>query len=557
MTTATRQVQVEISLDFTRRVGSIIIALIVGTGLRATETQAVFAQPPEAPSASAPTLGTPVKELPLPAAAPSSATQPSRSQTRSPFSTADSAGGNSFFRGNRLVAGQSRTKLAPNMIGDFFGATAASVCVLPFESLALPTQFGSSVAALTGPVNRFTGVDVEFPGPVGLGQATVNGRFFDFEDGGSEPFPRDQFDGLVETDGNPLNIIDAGPFSAQRTGRFANIDPMQAPNTGLALYAVFGQPEIVSIASPSSGGVVGRSKLAENGSPIPRDRVFVNYSYFDAAALTPSGISVHRVTPGFEKTFLDGRASWELRAPFASTLNTDIRTDGVTDGGNGEFGNLTNYVKFLMTVNDVWSHSAGLGVTAPTGSDVNLIVPGGATFLTIRNDSFHVLPFLASLYTPNDQLFVQTFIQYDFDTNGSRVELSDQDANGLPTGVLQPIGRAQDSTFVYISVSAGYWLYRNPTGEGRISGFAPMVELHNNQSIQGQDIVVGTTNTGSLFQLGTGSRNLQVLNVTLGATATIGRSGSLTAAYVTPIGNGPDQQFDGEFRLLYNWYFGQ
>ncbi|OYW13552.1 MAG: hypothetical protein B7Z55_16675 [Planctomycetales bacterium 12-60-4] len=283
----------------------------------------------------------------------------------------------------------------------------------------------------------------------------------------------------------------------------------------------------------------------------------MNYSYFDAAALTPSGIPVHRFTPGFEKTFLDGRASWELRAPFASTLSTNISTDGLSDGGNGEFGNLTNYFKYLFTFDDTWAYAVGMGVSAPTGDDVNLLTPDGATVLQIRNDSFHVLPFLASLYTPNNQLFVQTFIQYDFDTNGNRVSLSDVDLNGLPTGALQQIGRANDSTFLYMSCSAGYWMYRDYSGQGRITGFAPMMELHYNQSLQGQDVVIGSNNAGSIYQIGTGSRNLQVINLTMGATTLLGRSGSLTAAYVTPLGNNLDQQFNGELRLLFNWYFGQ
>lgn len=54
------------------------------------------------------------------------------------------------------------------------------------------------------------------------------------------------------------------------------------------------------------GAQIGRLKLTENTSPIPQDRVFVNYSYFDDTPLFPGGVNVNRVAPGFEKTFLDG-----------------------------------------------------------------------------------------------------------------------------------------------------------------------------------------------------------------------------------------------------------
>ncbi len=62
-------------------------------------------------------------------------------------------------------------------------------------------------------------------------------------------------------------------------------------------------------------------KLSENTSPIPRDRVFVNYSYFDNVPLQQGGVDVNRFVPGFEKTFFNGITSVEVRAPMASTLD--------------------------------------------------------------------------------------------------------------------------------------------------------------------------------------------------------------------------------------------
>ena len=75
-----------------------------------------------------------------------------------------------------------------------------------------------------------------------------------------------------------------------------------------------------TIPSGTNGGVVGQVKLAEGFSPIPQDRVYFNYSYFNQVPLSASGVNVNRFTPGFEKTFWDRLASVEFRTPMASTL---------------------------------------------------------------------------------------------------------------------------------------------------------------------------------------------------------------------------------------------
>ena len=80
---------------------------------------------------------------------------------------------------------------------------------------------------------------------------------------------------------------------------------------------------------PSDGGVVGRVKVADDQSPLPRDRFIFNYDHFDDVRLTAGGISVNRYVVGFEKTCLDGGASVEVRVPFADTLNKQLRGDYV------------------------------------------------------------------------------------------------------------------------------------------------------------------------------------------------------------------------------------
>lgn len=517
-----------------------------------------WAQAPAPPApASTPPAGT-LPAVPPAAAPPSQQPMPSRG-TRSPFATTQNTGYDSYQRGNSLVAARTRTKMAPNMIGDLFGATTSEVCLFPFESAALakaanngPIITGPSAPILTGPVGSFLGVNIS-DNAAGLPTAFANGRQFGFADNQPRGFPSASYSGIVEIGPNQ-NVINPGPFLAQQTSQFVLVDPDTLPNdVSNQVYNIVGQPEAIDIPSPGSATVVGRSKLAENGSPIPRDRVFFNYSFFDNAALTSDGISVHRYTPGFEKTFNNGYGSVEFRAPFASTLNSDLITDGSSNGGDAEFGNITTYFKHLIYLDEYWAHSIGLGISAPTGNDVRLLTPTGQTLLQIRNDAFHVLPFFGSLFTPTEELFIQGMIQYDIDASGNRVEVANL---GGAANDFTTIGRANDATFVYWSVSAGYWVYRDETGSSLLTGLAPMVELHYNQSIQADDVVSGSDNVGNYYQVGAGVGSLQVLNATMGLTAILGRNSTLSMAYVTPLGNSADQQFDGELRVFLNWYFG-
>src|SRR5207245_4582509 len=93
------------------------------------------------------------------------------------------------------------------------------------------------------------------------------------------------------------------------------------------------------IPSPTAGGVVGRVKTSEDNSPLPRDRVFFTYDYFERVP-TAANNDVRRYTPGFEKTFFDRNASIEFRFPFASTLSSDIDLGRVTSPTRTQFGNL-------------------------------------------------------------------------------------------------------------------------------------------------------------------------------------------------------------------------
>ncbi len=302
-----------------------------------------------------------------------------------------------------------------------------------------------------------------------------------------------------------------------------------------------------SVAIPASTSV-GVMKLAENTSPLPRDRVFLSYNYFSNVNLGPGGIAVNRMTPGIEKTFFGGNASIEVRVPMAITLgsNTPIAPSGLPayDTNQYELGNVTTYFKALLYRDETFALSTGLGVAAPTASDIKIQDSAGRPAALISNQAWHLMPFIGSVYTPNDRWFGQTMLQLDFAANGNSVFTQNF------SGDLQRDGALNDPTYLFASVGGGYWMYTNPDPSARLSKVSLISELHFNTTLQRSDDVAGTeVNTGTVYS------QIQTLNAVVGTNILLDQNKSLLLGYVTPLGSS-DRAFAGEFRVLFNWYFG-
>lgn len=479
---------------------------------------------PEAPPV-APTEPAPAPEQPLPA--------PSMDQVFLPPA-----------QGTLLAA--SSIAGVPSMIGDFFGTASGTI--------ALPNLVGRSVHHTTS-INDFhlitgTGPNATFVGGPGGGEYYVlpnpNGPF-------GPTAPGQVVEGLVYGPAFLLRNEVTGDFIAVRTDETVTIDPRNPANEGDALFGVpvytiydTENPFLIDVPSPGSGGVVvGRQKIADNGSPIPRDRVFLNYSYFDNVPLTAGGVNVNRFTPGVEKTFFDGNASFEARFPFATTLDTNILVDGLTNDDEVEFGNVVLYSKLLLFSSPTYALSTGLGVSLPTADDLTVGFANGPRLVEIDNKSVHLLPFVGGVWVPNSDFFVHGFVQVDVDMNGNPV-LVNTFENGF-----RRAGRLDDVTLLYTDIGAGYWAYRANSPDAVLSGIIPTVELHYTRSLEGAE----TIQSGP-FTIGDFSDDIQVLNATIGTTLLLGDSSTLQFAYGTPIGNSADHVFDGEFRATFNWYFG-
>jgi hypothetical protein len=333
----------------------------------------------------------------------------------------------------------------------------------------------------------------------------------------------------------PNGFANAGGVAQNPTGTYDNFDFWDV---------VFSQTAEVVIPGPG-GLVVGRMKLAENVSPLPRDRVFFNYSFFDNVPLRNPGINMSRYTPGFEKTFFNEMTSFELRAPFASTLDSQFAADTVPGSGHAEFGDVFMAFKALVCGGATWDVSGGLSLTLPTADNTIVGLSDGTELVKFENKSVHVMPFVGGLWTPSDRFFAQGFVQVDIDANGDPVYL-----NQYGTGLL-PAGRMQETNFLYADLGIGYWMYRAGEFDNRpITGIAPTLEIHHNASLQSADVI-----RSGAFQIGQEYENVQMTDLVAGATVEWKMHSTLTAGYVIPVGDSNDQQFDGELRLFWNRWF--
>ena len=132
-----------------------------------------------------------------------------------------------------------------------------------------------------------------------------------------------------------------------------------SPN-GVTRTVTTRRPVYVPIASR------GSFKISENESPRPQDRFFIGYNYFaDVSTPGVSQFQVHRETFGFEKTFLDGSASFGMRVPV-------IEQGG--SFGTDDVGDLSFIAKYAFYDDRATGNllSGGLVVTAPTGQSITL-----------------------------------------------------------------------------------------------------------------------------------------------------------------------------------------
>lgn len=424
---------------------------------------------------------------------------------------------------------------APYMLGDFFGRSASNSSIGRFVSEAVHHEVGSASA--------FAGNDLHLIELNGNGNYVLRGGPGALLPGSflspaiSPPVP-DRVTGLT-LDG------DDGSYTSIGTDRqrdvFDNPGDVAATLPSARIFEIYEAFE-VAIPGPNVADIVGRVRLQDNNSALPRDRIYFDYNYFHNVPLAANGVDVNRFAPGLEKTFWDGMGSIELRVPMAVTLSSDIMVGAPLDDSQFEFGNIMVAPKVLLVAGDTMAIAAGLGVSLPTSEDLSLLTTDGDRLLEVASDSVHLVPYLAVSYASQDMdWFAHSFLTFDFDTNGNTVAANQ--GSGLDI-----IGTWNDQTLMSVSGALGRYIYRNDCYNAKLQGIALSGELHYTTSIGSADVV-----EAGAFRVGEAGRDLSLLNGTVGlhvqsdtSTATLGYSLPLTSE---------DRVFDGEFRFFINRFF--
>ena len=300
------------------------------------------------------------------------------------------------------------------------------------------------------------------------------------------------------------------------------------------------------------------SKVGENNHALPRDRAYYTFNYFhnafefDITEIDPGGNSRLRLverpllrhTIGYERTYFDGLVSVEARMPVFHSVDQRFDDIDIFEADVAEIGNVFVITKVLLYQTSRSVFSSGLGIDIPTGDDS--LSRHEDSIITMENDAVGLHPFLAYLWTPNDQWFVSSFSQLDFVTNGNSVFATD-----LSAGVSGLAGRLNRQTMVQISMSLGRWLYRRDYAR-TVHSLATILEAHYTGALQGADTVQRVTFDGLQTCTATahGDRP-HIVNLTTGIHAAIGRGGNIRLAYGLPLTS--DRAFDGELMVQINY----
>ena len=182
-----------------------------------------------------------------------------------------------------------------------------------------------------------------------------------------------------------------------------SVSPNGDSFSGYSAVSAFDVGYPVEIPNPGAGGVVGRTKIADDTSPMPRDRVFFDYSFFDGVPLTPFRGERQSVHARLREDVFGGLMSFEMKVPMATTLDSTIVEGSATDTSQPEFGDMVLTWKTLLLRRENWAVSGGLMVAVPTAEDTRVDLPDGTPLVAIRDRSTHLAPFVGFLWTPNER----------------------------------------------------------------------------------------------------------------------------------------------------------
>jgi hypothetical protein len=369
--------------------------------------------------------------------------------------------------------GETFALAGPQMMGDFGGICARrTILVAVMQTITTTPVTGGVGGGMTGGSIGGAGGGIGGAGG-GIGGGTITGGVPGTITGGVPGTITGGVPGTI-TGGVPGTITGGAPGTITGGVPFAGLTSAASPSPAASTAASAAATTVnrtvmtpVTVCDPVAARAGSGFKIADNESPCPQDRVFFSYNYFDrlsgaggftpgstvitntptviTSVVTPDAVvtarnaNVNRELFGFEKTFLGGNASIEVRVPIFQTSGDDTL--------NGEdFGDVTTVIKFALLQDPDCSHclSLGLAVTAPTGPSI----------ATVDGTIHDVLlqPFVGGLWTSGNWFF-----------------------QGFSSLVVPTDSR--DVTLLFNDVALGYAFYHG----GRdcwIRSVAPEVEVH-------------------------------------------------------------------------------
>jgi hypothetical protein len=245
---------------------------------------------------------------------------------------------------------------------------------------------------------------------------------------------------------NQLSLLNASINTSPSFSSFSTFSSSSSSSSQSSTSASFLQSKVPVVS-------FGAFKISDNESVQPVDRVFLTYNYFDVDGFHGNSSSINREVIGFEKTFVDGRASFGMRVPFSQV--------GEGLGGSSDVDGLSFIGKYAFWMNNETGSliSGGLVVTVPTGPDV-LLAPGSTINTTLLqpylgyafNFGRFYLQGFSEIIVPTDNTF-STFIANDIGI-GYRLEsipvtptfevhandaLNHQGSGGTPLGFIDTV----------------------------------------------------------------------------------------------------------------------
>lgn len=324
-------------------------------------------------------------------------------------------------------------------------------------------------------------------------------------------------------------------------------------------------PEILSpipgeIQNPVIGGGP-RLKISDNFSPIPRHRIFVQSHYFHklfraeiADSANPSlgqfsrRESLFVTTIGAEFLTADENASLELRLPMIGAPSTNSQlTDpifGPTSGQSASrevFGNLSVIYKHVLAENQNYLVSGGLGLSIPIAGDVKGNLAN--VNYTITNETLNVIPFLAVLAAPTDQLFFQLHTQLDIPVDDDDFLFEEQSSFLLSSPQSGRFGSYRESILASFDAQMGWQFYSQPRG-AFLRSLSGVLELRATTALTPSTAPGGTAgeifgddDTAVVVDLQDIDSQPTYLNMTFGLQMQLAESWHLRAGHVIPLIN--------------------